>query len=110
MTDQGDRMSDTTRREFLKGAGTYGFAAGVGLAGGAGLAGGKRLPRPVAGSAQEATHPFGYPEGGLEVEKTRELGYLGFRGLELAHSEPSTPSSANWRKRWAPPTRRFRFK
>ena len=76
-------MSDTTRREFLKGAGTYGFAAGVGLAGGAGLAGGKRLPRPVAGSAQEATHPFGYPEGGLEVEKTRELGYLGFKGLEL---------------------------
>ena len=70
-------MSDKTRRDFLKNAGTYGFATGVGLAGGVGLA------RPSAASAQEAVHPFGYPEGGLEVERTRELGYLGFKGMEL---------------------------
>jgi hypothetical protein len=29
-------------------------------------------------------HPFGYPEGGLDVERTRELGYLGFKGVELS--------------------------
>jgi hypothetical protein len=71
-------MSDSTRRDFLKNAGTYGFATGVGLAGGAGLA------RPSAASAQSAIHPYGYPEGGLDVERTRELGYAGFKGKELA--------------------------
>lgn len=70
-------MSDSTRREFLKGAGTYGFAAGVGLVGGGGLA------RPRAASAQEAAHPFGYPKGGLDVDHTREMAYQGFKGLEL---------------------------
>jgi hypothetical protein len=33
---------------------------------------------------QPATHPFGYPEGGLDVERTRGLGYQGFRGMMLA--------------------------
>jgi hypothetical protein len=70
-------MSDSTRRDFLKNAGTYGLATGVGLAGGVGLA------RPAAVSAQEATHPFGYPVGGLDVETTRELGYTGFKGMSL---------------------------
>jgi hypothetical protein len=70
-------MSEPTRRDFLRSAGSYGFATGVGLAGGVGLT------RPTSASAQEAAHPFGYPEGGLEVEGTRELGYLGFKGLEL---------------------------
>ena len=70
-------MSDTTRRDFLRSAGTYGFATGVGLAGGVGL------PRPSEAWAQEASHPFGYPEEGLDAERTRELGYLGFKGLDL---------------------------
>jgi len=69
-------MPETTRRELLKRAGTYGVFAGAGLAGGLGLGG------PV--SAAEATHPFGYPESGLSVEKTRELGYKGYKGLVLA--------------------------
>ena len=70
-------MSERTRRDFLKGAGSYGVATGVGLAGGlglaggAGLAGGIGLARPTPASAQEAVHPFGYPEGGLDVEGTR---------------------------------------
>ena len=29
-------------------------------------------------------HPFGYPEGGLDVEETRQLGYEGFKGITLA--------------------------
>ncbi len=33
---------------------------------------------------RRATHPFGYPESGLEVEKIRELGYDGFKGITLA--------------------------
>lgn len=70
-------MSDSTRRDFLKSAGTYGIATGVGMAGGVGLT------RPSAASAQEATHPFGYPEGGLDVERTRELAYLGFKGVSI---------------------------
>lgn len=70
-------MSEETRRDFLKSAGTYGIAAGVGLAGGVGLS------RPSVAFAQEARHPFGYPEGGLDVERTRELAYQGFKGVEL---------------------------
>jgi hypothetical protein len=70
-------MSNTTRRAFLKMAGTYGTATGVGLAGGVGLA------SPTAVAAQ-ARHPFGYPEQGLDVERTRELGYQGFKGITLA--------------------------
>jgi hypothetical protein len=70
-------MARTTRRDFLKNAGTYGAATGVGLAGGFGLG------RPDSVAAQ-AKHPFGYPEGGLDVEKTRELGHRGFKGITLA--------------------------
>lgn len=70
-------MTDTTRRDFLKGASTYGVAAGVGIAGGVGLRG-PTLP------ATRAKHPFGYPENGLDAEKTRELGYRGFKGITLA--------------------------
>ena len=69
-------MSISSRRDFLKTAGTYGAASGVGLVGGFGLG------NPAVVSAQ-ATHPFGYPEGGLDVEKTRKLGYDGFKGLAL---------------------------
>jgi hypothetical protein len=69
-------MSDTNRRDFLKTAGTYGAASGFGLAGG------YRIGKPNGGSAQ-AQHPFGYPETGLNVEKTRELGYAGFQGIVL---------------------------
>ena len=60
---KGDMMPDTTRRDFLRTAGTYGAASGVGLVGGFGLG----HPEVVAA---QATHPFGYPEGGLDVEKT----------------------------------------
>jgi hypothetical protein len=67
----------TDRRQFLKSAGTMGVATTVGMAGGMGLV------RPTAAFAQEAAHPFGYPEDGLDVERTRELGYQGFRGLEI---------------------------
>jgi hypothetical protein len=70
-------MADTNRRDFVKSVGTYGLAAGVGLAAGYGLA----RPGPVEG---QATHPFGYPEGGLDVEATRRLAYDGFKGLELS--------------------------
>jgi len=70
-------MSEATRRDFLKRAGTYGLATGVGLAGGAGLS------RPTAAVAQEVVHPFGYPDGGLAVARTRELGTLGFKGMGL---------------------------
>jgi hypothetical protein len=31
----------------------------------------------------QAQHPFGYPETGLDVERTRELGYAGFQGIAL---------------------------
>lgn len=71
-------MPVTNRRDFLKQAGTYGVATTVGMAGGVGLV------RPSVALAQEATHPYGYPEGGLDVERTRELGYLGFKGTNLA--------------------------
>jgi hypothetical protein len=70
-------MSDSTRRGFLKGVGTYGAATGIGLAGGFGLG------NPARAKAQ-AQHPFGYPESGLNVERTRELGYAGFQGVTLA--------------------------
>ncbi len=70
-------MSDTTRRDFLKTAGSYGAASGVGLVGGADSA-------PPRVAAAQATHPFGYPEGGLDVEETRKLGYDGYKGLALA--------------------------
>jgi len=69
-------MSNTNRRDFIKNAGTYSVAAGVGLAGGVALA------SPEAVAAQ-AVHPFGYPEEGLDVERTRQLGYEGFKGLDL---------------------------
>ena len=70
-------MPDTTRRDFLKSAGSYGAVAGVSLVGGFG-----RVPqaKPVA---QQAKHPFGYPESGLDVEKIRKLGYEGFKGITL---------------------------
>lgn len=67
----------TNRRDFLRTAGTYGVATTAGMAGGVGLG------RPSAAYAQEATHPFGYPEGGLDVGRTRELAYLGFKGREI---------------------------
>ena len=35
-------------------------------------------------NATQATHPFGYPEDGLDVERTRELGHHGFKGIMLA--------------------------
>jgi hypothetical protein len=47
-----------------------------------GLAGGMGLNAPNLAAAQ-ATHPFGYPEGGLDVERTRQLGYEGFKGKVL---------------------------
>jgi hypothetical protein len=70
-------MANTSRRDFIRHAGTYGAAAGVGLAGGIGLA------SPELAAAQ-ATHPFGYPEEGLDIEKTRQLAYDGFKGITLA--------------------------
>jgi len=69
-------MARTNRRDFIKNAGTYGIATGVGLAGGVALA------NPEAVLAQ-AIHPFGYPEEGLDVERTRQLGYEGFKGMDL---------------------------
>lgn len=69
-------MSDSTRREFLRNAGTCGAAAGFGLAGGMGTKAGQH--------SVQAQHPFGYPETGLNVERTRQLGYEGFKGITLA--------------------------
>jgi len=70
-------MSEATRRDFIKATGTLGAATAVGLAGGFALG------KPTVLSAQ-AAHPFGYPEGGLDVETTRELGHAGFKGIVLA--------------------------
>jgi hypothetical protein len=70
-------MIDATRREFLKSAGSYGAVAGVSLVGGLGIA------PPARSVVQRATHPFGYPANGLDVEKIRELGYEGFKGIML---------------------------
>lgn len=70
-------MTNTNRREFIKGAGGYGATAAFGLAGGASL--GRSTKQ-----AEQAQHPFGYPEAGLDVEKTRELGYVGFQGITLS--------------------------
>jgi hypothetical protein len=68
-------MTDTSRRDFLKSAGTYSAVAGVSLSGGISLGG------PVA---PLYAHPFGYPEAGLDVERTRELAYAGYKGITLA--------------------------
>ena len=70
-------MDEPTRRDFLRTAGVCGATTGVGLAGGLGLG------RPN-GDGPQAQHPFGYPETGLNVEETRELGYAGFKGITLA--------------------------
>jgi len=70
-------MSDSTRRDFLKSAGGYGATAGMGLVGGLGVG------RPARTDVR-AEHPFGYPEGGLDPQRTRELGYNGFKGVTLA--------------------------
>ncbi len=67
-------MSDTTRRDFIKSAGSYGAVASLGLAGGF----------AAYNPQSEAKHPFGYPEIGLDVEKTRLLAYQGFKGITLA--------------------------
>ena len=69
-------MFDSTRRDFLRNAGLCGAATGVGLAGGFGLG-------TTDSGAAQALHPFGYPETGLDVEGTRELGYSGFKGITL---------------------------
>lgn len=68
----GEKMPGKTRRDFIKSAGACG----------AGLVGGGMLAVQEAAAAQ-ATHPFGYPEDGLDVEATRRLGYQGFKGIEL---------------------------
>lgn len=70
-------MADGTRRAFLKNVGAYGAVAGLGWTGVVG-------PRESAMVQAAARHPFGYPEGGLDVEKTRELAYAAFKGLTLA--------------------------
>jgi hypothetical protein len=70
-------MENKSRRDFIKEAGTYGTAAGVGLAGGVGLT----CQEPEVTEAGRPAHPFGYPEGGLDVEETRRRAYEGFRGI-----------------------------
>jgi hypothetical protein len=69
-------VADRTRRDFLKRAGAYGVVVGVGAVGGLGC----QQPAPPQ---LQAKHPFGYPEGGLDVERTRALGYEGFQGILL---------------------------
>lgn len=69
-------MDERSRRDFLKQAGAASIAGSIGLAGGVALA----SPEQVAAQAR---HPFGYPEGGLDVEETRRAGYDGFKGLVL---------------------------
>ncbi len=72
-------MSESSRREFLKSAGSYGLVAGVGVAGGFGFGFGS-----PGRQDESVSHPFGYPEEGLDVEVTRRLGYDGFKGITLA--------------------------
>jgi hypothetical protein len=68
-------MTGPSRRDFIKSAGTVGAVAGVSLSGGLTLG---------AGGVPGYPHPFGYPEAGLDVERTRELGYAGYKGITLA--------------------------
>lgn len=70
-------MSESSRREFIKSAGSYGIVAGVGIASGCSF-------REPTRQEDPASHPFGYPEEGLDVEVTRRLGYDGFKGITLA--------------------------
>ncbi len=70
-------MAERTRREFIRDAGALGFASTVGVAAGVGIS------NPSWAYAQEAVHPFGYPEGGLDPQATREYAYAGFQGVVL---------------------------
>jgi len=53
------------------------------------VVGGLGIDMPGAESVQ-VQHPFGYPESGLDVERTRELGYAGFQGVVLADGSRHT--------------------
>jgi hypothetical protein len=70
-------VTDRTRREFLKRAGACGVTTAMAGMGAFGC----RAPVPTGSAAQ---HPFGYPDGGLDVERTRARGYEGFQGIALA--------------------------
>jgi hypothetical protein len=64
-----------TRRDFLK-VGLYGTVAGATVASGLSLLNPKEAKAAV-------THPFGYPEYGLDVEVTRQLAYDGYKGIYI---------------------------
>lgn len=69
-------MKNSTRRDFLKKAGTCGVAAGMAVAGGLTGLGARKA------HANSAVHPYGYIP--LDVEATRQLGYDGYKGITLA--------------------------
>ncbi len=69
-------MLKTSRRDALK--------AGICTAViGAATVAGVNLTRTREAKAAAAEHPYGYPVNGLDVEATRQLGYDGYKGLEL---------------------------
>ena len=68
-------MGINTRRGFIK-IGTAGITASA--------AAGVGLPLFTANRAKaEASHPFGYPMGGLDVETIRQLGYNGYKRIQI---------------------------
>lgn len=61
-----------TRRSFLK--------TGCALVAGATVASGINLLNAQNAEATSAEHPYGWPVEGLDIEATKELGYLGYKG------------------------------
>lgn len=68
---RGESMQET-RRNFLK--------AGCTVVAGATVASGINLLNVKSAKATSAEHPYGWPVEGLDVEETKELGYLGYKG------------------------------
>jgi len=61
-----------TRRNFLK-AGCIAIA-------GATTVGSISLIKPKVTQASSAEHPYGWPIAGIDINQTKELGYLGYKG------------------------------
>jgi len=61
-----------TRRKFLK--------TGCAVVAGATMASGINLLSVKDAKATSAEHPYGWPVEGLDVEATKDLGYLGYKG------------------------------
>ena len=72
-------VENSSRRKILKAG-----AATMAITGAAGLL--NIVPGFLASEAKAdtASHPYGYPTGGLDVEETRLRGYNGYKGVTLS--------------------------